>query len=78
MQIGPGIEISMRNAMIESQREVSNRTLRSAAAARQPKSGSLTGLRAAIGIRLSALGNQLAEPKCGSTAGESSTVMCAG
>ena len=78
MQIGPGIEISMRNRMMEMQREVSNSTLRSAAATRQAKPGSLTGFRAFIGTRLSLAGQQLAGPKCGSLAGESATVICAG
>ena len=78
MQIGPGIEISMRNRMMEMQREVSNSTLRSAAATRQAKPGSLSGLRAFIGTRLSLAGQQLANPKCGSLAGESATVICAG
>jgi hypothetical protein len=78
VQTGPGIEVSMRNRMIEMQREVSNRTLRSAAATRQAKSGSLAGLRAFIGTRLSLAGQQLANPTSGSMAGESPTVICAG
>jgi hypothetical protein len=78
MHIGPGVELSMRNAMIESQREVSNRMLRSAAATRQAKSGTFSGLRSFFGTRLSAAGKQLASPKCGSMAGESSAVICAG
>ena len=67
MQMGPGIEMSMRNRMIEMQREVSNRTLRSAAATRQAKPGSLAGLRAGIGTRRSVdAGEQLASIECDS------------
>ena len=78
MQIGPGIEVSMRNQMMDKQREVSNRTLRSAAATHQAKSGSLSGLRGFIGARLSAFGQQLAGPERGSMAAESTAVNCAG
>lgn len=78
MQLGPGVELSMRAKMSETQREVSNRTLRSAAATRQAKSSTFSGLRAFFGTRLSAAGQRLAEPNCGSMAGESSAVICAG
>ncbi len=78
MQMGPGVEISMRNAMIESQREVSNRTLRSAAAARQAKPSIFSVFRAFFGNRLSMAGQRLASPECGSLAGESTAVICAG
>ena len=78
MQIGPGVEVSMRNAMIESQREVSNRTLRSAAATRQVKPGSLAGFRASIGTRLASFGQQLAGEECGSRTGESTAAVCVG
>jgi hypothetical protein len=64
--------------MIEVQHEVSNRTLRSAAATRQAKPGTLSGLRAFVGTRLSLAGQQLANPKCGSMAGETATAICAG
>ena len=78
MQIGPGIEIAMRNQMMEKQREVSNRTLRSAVATRQAKPSIFSGLRGFFGTRLSSMGKQLAEVECGSMVGESSTVNCAG
>jgi hypothetical protein len=68
----------MRHRMIEMQREVSNSTLRSAAATRQAKSGSLAGFRASIGIRLSSLGQQLAGAERGSRTGESITAVSAG
>ncbi len=78
MQFGPGVEVSMRNHMFEMQREVSNRTLRSAAATRQAKSGSLAGLRVYVGNRFLAVGKQLANPQADFPAGESNTVICAG
>ncbi len=78
MQYGPGVEVSMRNNMIEMQREVSNRTLRSAAATRQAKSGSLAGLRGYVGNRLMVAGKQLAGPNRDTLAGKSTAVICAG
>jgi len=78
VQIGPGVELSMRNRMIEMQREVSNSTLRSAAATRQVKSGSLSGFRASIGTRLGSFGQQLAGVECGSRTGESTAAACVG
>ncbi len=78
MQIGPGVEVSMRNHMFEMRRGLSNRTLRSAAATRHAKPGSLTGLRAYVGHRFMMVSKQFAEPHCDSLAGESTAVICAG
>jgi hypothetical protein len=78
VQIGPGVEISMRNRMMETQLEVSNRTLRSAAAARHERTSPLAGFRSWIGSRLTSAGTQLAGPECGPAVGETATVMCAG
>lgn len=78
MQFGPGVEVSMRNRMSEMQHEVSNRTLRSAAATRQAKSGTLTGLRSYFGTRFATVGQRLAGSSNGSVAGEPCTVACAG
>lgn len=78
MQMGPGVEMSMRNRIVEMQHEVSNRTLRSAAATRQSKSGSLAGLRVAIGTRLASFGQQLASVERGSTTVESTTATSVG
>ncbi|TXG81007.1 MAG: hypothetical protein E6R14_08355 [Thermomicrobiales bacterium] len=64
--------------MDEMQREVSNRTLRSAVATRQAKPSMFSGLRVFFGTRLSSLGKQLAEPKASSVAGESTALNSAG
>lgn len=77
MQIGPGVDLSMRMAMIETQRVVSTRTLRSAAATHNAKSSPFSGLRTFIGTRLSVIGQRLVDPKCGSLAGDSTAVICA-
>lgn len=78
MQIGPGVEVSMRNRMIESQLEVSNRMLQSAAASRQVKYGSLAKLRASLGTRVASFGQQLAGTQRGSRAGDSAAAMRVG
>jgi hypothetical protein len=78
VQIGPGIEISMRAKMIESQLVVSNSTLRSAAATRQAKPGTLPSLRTWTGSVLRSAGVQLASVGTDSRIGECSTVICAG
>ena len=78
MQIGPGVEVTMRSRMMEAQLEVSNRTLRSAAAARQANPGRLTGFRSWVGSRLSLSGRQLAGRECDPAVGETAPVMCAG
>ncbi len=59
MQNGPGIEITMRGNMLEYQLEVSNRTLRSAAAARTAKRGLVTTLRVSIGSFVTSIGAML-------------------
>lgn len=78
MQIGPGIEISMRAKMNETQLVVSNRTLRSAAATRQAKPGTFSSLRNWTGSVLRSAGVQLAGAGADSRVGDCSTVICAG
>ena len=77
MQIGPGIEISMRSNMMNSQLLVSNRTLRSAAATRGAKPGILSSLRAWTGSALHLAGASLAGREVDPSIGNCSTVMCA-
>ena len=78
MKIGAGAEVSMRSHMFELQRGLSNRTLRSAAATRLAKPGSLTGLRAYVGHCFMMVGKQLAEPHGDPPASTSTAVICAG
>ena len=77
MQIGPGIEVSMRSNMMESQRVVSNRMLRSAAATRRAKPGLVSSLRAWTGSALHLAGASLAGREVDPSIGNCSTVMCA-
>jgi hypothetical protein len=78
MQIGPGIEISMRSNMMESQRVVSNRMLRSAAATHRAKPGMLSTLRAKTGSVFHVAGASLAGRERHPAIGKCSTVICAG
>jgi hypothetical protein len=77
VQIGPGIEVSMRSNMMNSQLDVSNLTLRSAAATRGAKPGILSSLRAWTGSALHFAGASLAGREADSTIGNCSTVICA-
>jgi hypothetical protein len=77
VQIGPGIEVSMRSNMMNSQLDVSNRTLRSAAATRGAKPGILSSLRAWTGSALHLAGASLAGREVDPSIGNCSTVMCA-
>lgn len=77
MQLGPGIEITMRSRMIESQRVVSNRMLRSAAATQLAKPGMFSSLRTGIGSAIRDAGAQLASIERRPAIGECTTVTCA-
>ena len=77
MQIGPGIEISMRSNMMNSQLLVSNRTLRSAAATRGAKPGLVSSLRAWTGSVLLTAGASLACREADPAIGNCSTVISA-
>ncbi|MCA9858255.1 MAG: hypothetical protein KC438_00965 [Thermomicrobiales bacterium] len=59
MQNGPGIEITMRGNMMEYQLDVSNRTLRSAAATRTAKRAPMTTLRISTGSFVASIGAML-------------------
>ncbi len=77
MQMGPGIDISMRSNMLNSQLVVSHRTLRSAAATRSAKPGRVTSLRAWTGSVLRSAGASLAGREIDPAIGNCSTVICA-
>lgn len=64
--------------MIESQLDVSNRMLRSAAATRQAKPGMFSSLRKWIGSAVHDAGIQLASIERRPAIGECNTVICAG
>jgi hypothetical protein len=75
--MGPGIEITMRSKMIESQLVVSNHMLRSAAATRQVKPGLISSLRRSIGTAFHVIGSSLAGGKQRPMVGDCSAVICA-
>jgi hypothetical protein len=77
VQIGPGIEVSMRSNMMESQRLVSNRTLRSAAATPSAKPGLVSSLRNWTGSALHHAGASLVGRERHPSIGNCSTVICA-
>jgi hypothetical protein len=77
VQMGPGVEISMRSKMIESQLIVSNRMLRSAAATHQVKPGLISSLRHSIGSAFHLAGASLAGGKQRPMVGDCSAVICA-
>ena len=77
MQIGPGIEISMRSNMLEKQLVVSNRMLRSAAATHEASRGNNRPLRARIGMALHRLGTSIAGREPNPAIGDCSLVNCA-
>ena len=78
MQMGPGVEVSMRAKMVETEILVSNRMLRSAAATRQAKPGVISSLRTFTGTVLQNAGALLAAEKADPAIGECPTVVCAG
>jgi hypothetical protein len=78
VQIGPGIEITIRSNMMESQRVESNRMFRSAAATRRAKPGLVSSLRAWTGSALHHVGASLAGRERHPAIGNCSTVTCAG
>ncbi len=77
MQIGPGIEISMRSNMLDKQLVVSNRMLRSAAAMHEASSGNTIPLRARFGAALHRIGTSLAGRERQPAIGDCSLVNCA-
>ncbi len=77
MQIGPGIEIAMRNNMLEKQLVVSNAMLRSAAATHEASQRNNAPLRARFGAALHRIGTSLAGRERRPTIGDCSTVTSA-